>query len=307
MAQPPLIHRSQADLSRVQAHTRWAIGALQFALLTLIGLRETARPGTVARLLRTGRTPSGVASWRARLEETMTGLPEHHGHAAIMLAVQRQNPALDPYQDVLTPASVLHALERVLDRSRPSDEADGTESLTELDVEFIAELLEPVRAHPGSLHEQVAYLIRTRQDVLPPHVVVALQRAGDVFREATTFRGGPGFGPGPVEVADFGGGGPPPGPGGLAPDDDTVRFSHDRSWMKRLVMIAKHTYVWLDQLSKRFGREIRTLDAIPDEALAELGEAGVNGLWLIGVWERSQASRAIKQRMGNPEALASAY
>jgi glycosidase len=34
---------------------------------------------------------------------------------------------------------------------------------------------------------------------------------------------------------------------------------------------------------------------------------GFSGLWLIGLWERSTASRTIKQRMGNPEAVASAY
>ena len=31
------------------------------------------------------------------------------------------------------------------------------------------------------------------------------------------------------------------------------------------------------------------------------------GMWLIGLWERSHASRKIKQFCGNPEAVASAY
>ena len=44
--------------------------------------------------------------------------------------------------------------------------------------------------------------------------------------------------------------------------------------MPRLVLIAKSTYVWLDQLSRRYGREIRTLDAIPDEELDRLAPAG---------------------------------
>jgi len=73
------------------------------------------------------------------------------------------------------------------------------------------------------------------------------------------------------------------------------------------VLIAKHTYVWLAQLSQRFGRPIRRLDQIPDQALAELAEWGINGLWLIGVWERSPASQKIKRLTGNPDALASAY
>lgn len=33
----------------------------------------------------------------------------------------------------------------------------------------------------------------------------------------------------------------------------------------------------------------------------------MTGLWLIGLWERSKASARIKQLMGNPEAIASAY
>ena len=35
--------------------------------------------------------------------------------------------------------------------------------------------------------------------------------------------------------------------------------------------------------------------------------AGLNSLWLIGVWERSRASKTIKQLCGNPDAVASAY
>ena len=154
---------------------------------------------------------------------------------------------------------------------------------------------------------QVAFVMANWGHLLPAAILRALQLAEDVHREETRFRGGPGFGPPPTEFADFSHGGPPPGPDGLAPDDDSVRFSRDHHWMQRLVMMAKHTYVWLDQLSRRFGREIRTLDAIPDDALADLAEAGVNGLWLIGVWERSEASRRIKHRAGNHEALASAY
>jgi glycosidase len=46
---------------------------------------------------------------------------------------------------------------------------------------------------------------------------------------------------------------------------------------------------------------------VPDEELDRLAAFGVNALWLIGVWERSPASRRIKQIAGNPDAAASAY
>ena len=71
--------------------------------------------------------------------------------------------------------------------------------------------------------------------------------------------------------------------------------------------MAKSTYVWLDQLSRTYGRDIRTLDAIPDEELDTLARWGVTGLWLIGLWERSPASERIKRMRGNPDAVASAY
>ncbi|MCL2127965.1 MAG: alpha-amylase family glycosyl hydrolase, partial [Treponema sp.] len=102
-------------------------------------------------------------------------------------------------------------------------------------------------------------------------------------------------GPGPTEVMSF---------AGL---DEYERFSPDQDWMPRTVLIAKSTLVWLFQLSQKYGRVISRLDQIPDEELDELSRRGFTGLWLIGLWERSSASKTIKQWTGNPEAAASAY
>ncbi|HAV76694.1 MAG TPA: alpha-amylase, partial [Anaerolineae bacterium] len=85
------------------------------------------------------------------------------------------------------------------------------------------------------------------------------------------------------------------------------RYSPDKEWMPRLVLIAKNSYVWLEQLSQKYGRWIKTLDQIPDEELDLLRDRGFTGLWLIGLWERSRASQKIKQRMGDADAVASAY
>jgi hypothetical protein len=79
------------------------------------------------------------------------------------------------------------------------------------------------------------------------------------------------------------------------------------AWMPTAVLIAKSTYVWLAQMSRQYGRRIRRLDEIPDEELATLAHRGLNSLWLIGVWERSRASKTIKQLCGNTDAVASAY
>ena len=85
------------------------------------------------------------------------------------------------------------------------------------------------------------------------------------------------------------------------------RFSPDKDWMPKVVLMAKTVLVWLDQLSKQYGRPITRLDQIPDEELDTLAAEGFTGLWLIGLWERSWGSKRIKQKCGNPEAAASAY
>src|SRR5262249_21134388 len=84
-------------------------------------------------------------------------------------------------------------------------------------------------------------------------------------------------------------------------------FSPELGWMPSLVLMAKNTYVWLDQLSKKYQQNIYRLDQIPDEELDQLSRWGFTGLWLIGVWERSPASQRIKVMCGNPDAVPSAY
>ncbi len=91
------------------------------------------------------------------------------------------------------------------------------------------------------------------------------------------------------------------------PANEYEKFSPDTAWMPTTVMIAKSTYVWLHQLSRQFSRHIRILSDIPDEELATLAHRGINTLWLIGVWERSRASKTIKLLCGNQDAVASAY
>ena len=92
-----------------------------------------------------------------------------------------------------------------------------------------------------------------------------------------------------------------------APLIEYEAFSADQAWMPTVVLMAKSTYVWLEQLSKKYGRHIHRLDQIPDEELRLLAQRGITGLWLIGLWERSRASRTIKRLRGNPDAVASAY
>jgi glycosidase len=92
-----------------------------------------------------------------------------------------------------------------------------------------------------------------------------------------------------------------------APLHEYEAFSADQAWMPNVVLVAKSTYVWLEQLSKKYGRHIHRLDQIPNEELRLLSDRGINGLWLIGLWERSSASKTIKRLRGQADAVASAY
>ncbi|MBX3139587.1 MAG: hypothetical protein KF875_02410 [Trueperaceae bacterium] len=104
--------------------------------------------------------------------------------------------------------------------------------------------------------------------------------------------------------------GPPPPPPEHAHRPDTVgapRYSPDGAWMPEVAMVAKSTYVWLAQLSRAYGVRVGRLDEVPEAALAALRDDGFNALWLIGVWERSRASRNLKRARGQADAGASAY
>lgn len=61
------------------------------------------------------------------------------------------------------------------------------------------------------------------------------------------------------------------------------------------------------QLSKEYQRDIQMLDQIPEEELEKLRSFGITGLWLVGVWQRSPASKKIKHLYGYDQLIASAY
>ena len=91
------------------------------------------------------------------------------------------------------------------------------------------------------------------------------------------------------------------------PAHEYEKFSPDTAWMPTAVLIAKSTYVWLAQLSKQYGRAHRAAGRDSRRGAGDAGRRGINSLWLIGVWERSRASKTIKQLCGNHDAVASAY
>ncbi|MGW8312081.1 MAG: alpha-amylase family glycosyl hydrolase [Desulfuromonadales bacterium] len=153
----------------------------------------------------------------------------------------------------------------------------------------------PMRAAPHSLVGQVQYIVQNWASWLPEEIINALQLARAISEEESRPRL-PGPGPSVDSLFSKGDG-----------IDAPAAFTADIDWMASCVLLAKSIYVWLDQLSSRYQIRISTLAEIPDQELASLAAQGFNALWLIGIWERSVASRTIKQLCGNPEAEASAY
>jgi glycosidase len=165
------------------------------------------------------------------------------------------------------------------------------ETLTEI-------LMAPIKASPNSLEGQLRYIIEKWGHLLGETFATRILRGLDYLREETIRKHGPiDSTKAETYVPSFSG----------SEYAEYERYSPDKDWMPRLILLAKNTYVWLGQLSKKYQRDISTLDQIPDEELDLLATRGFTGLWLIGLWERSRASQRIKQRMGQEDAVASAY
>lgn len=203
-----------------------------------------------------------------------------------------QNPGADAYNPLFSDEILqknpdyertLHTLGVWLNTLAPF----GSEQLPLLDL-----LQAPVRFAPYSIADQLEYIRQHWGAILGDHLKDLL-RGLDMIREETKSRG---LGSGEIHAPDY-----------SNLDAEYERYSQDSEWMPKVVMIAKNTLVWLDQLSKQYKREITRLDQVPDDELDLLANRGFTALWLIGLWDRSDISRTIKHWCGNPDAESSAY
>lgn len=80
-------------------------------------------------------------------------------------------------------------------------------------------------------------------------------------------------------------------------------FVKDNSPESNIVMISEDVPLWLCKLSKKYNKEITTLDDVPDEELDFWVKAGINAVKLTNIWEKSKASERIKQAGKNSKAL----
>ncbi|MDR1931544.1 MAG: alpha-amylase [Spirochaetales bacterium] len=230
------------------------------------------------------RAADGTSNCETALEEML------------MLWLANDNPAFAPFGELFDDTELRGRTQylRVIGRLKEFFE---TQPKFGPNSHFLVDMLkEPVMASPYSLQGQLDY-IRLYWGLFLGDFLERLLRGMDLIREEEKLRMGAGAGS--SDVYTYSGEG--------YADEEFERFSPDRDWMPKVVLIAKSALVWLNQLSREYGRSITTLDEIPDEELDLIAGRGINGLWLIGLWERSPASKRIKELCGNPEAAASAY
>ncbi|MFH1175886.1 MAG: alpha-amylase family glycosyl hydrolase, partial [Acidobacteriota bacterium] len=230
----------------------------------------------------------------AYLEGSSGGVPHREMllEELAMLWLTNANPASAPFAELFDDSALRRETAYAAIMTSLRTALDGMPPFGPDEQNLIDMLRSPAIAAPHSLPGQLEY-IRERWGYLLGKILFRLLGGLDLIQEEekVSFAG-----PGPSKVVDFAGLG-----------FELERYSPDRDWMPRVVLLAKNAYVWLDQLSRRHRRAITRLDQIPDEELDALARRGFTGLWLIGLWERSRASQRIKQLCGNPEAVASAY
>ena len=215
----------------------------------------------------------------------------------LLLHIANENPAFNPFK-LLFDDTVL-AKNKLYSKTWASIQkfAKTQPNYGPFDHDLINLLREPQLFAPDSLKGQLEYIQKYWNTVLGEWLKRILQGMDTISEEEKAAWHG--FGGGDLPEMD------PYSFENLM--NEYERFSEDKEWMPNVILMAKTVLVWLDQLTKQYGYPITRLDQIPDAELDRLRDEGFTGLWLIGLWERSKASRRIKQICGNPEAAASAY
>lgn len=243
--------------------------------------------------------PLAVYQRRTTLDEYLSGRTGDTSNRQIVLEemlllwLANMNHAFSPFTELFDDSSLRRETSflKIIAELRVFFDAQppfGPEGQNLIDM-----LRSPAIAVPHSLSGQLEYIMEHWGYLLGTKFISRMLKSLDLFKEEEKM---PFLGPGKAQVYRY---------AGL--EFEPEKFSADKDWMPRLILIAKNVYVWLDQLSRSYGRPIDKLDEIPDEELDTFRRRGFTGVWLIGVWERSAASQRIKQMCGNPEAVPSAY
>jgi hypothetical protein len=164
----------------------------------------------------------------------------------LLLNLSNQNPALQPYRD-LSDESPLRQDERydpLVGQLRDFFNGQPVFTTSAGRGETLIQMLRaPALASPYSLSGQLEFLLTRWGSLLGDALIARLLRGMDFVKEESIRPQWPGGFGGEAPVLTFG--------GAYA---EYERFSPDRDWMPRLVLMAKNSYVWLDQLSRKYQR-----------------------------------------------------
>ena len=257
------------------------------------GLGSALDPDIASRLeedLGSDALDSLWAAFDREFRGTEAGADPRRRRVELLLALWllNRNPALSPLREMIGD-DALSQLPQYRQLPELISEADAPSA-----QRAMIELARSVSRVPGSLREQLDFVL-DRFTGLAEGTRERLLRARDALAEDEVR---PPPGPGPPA--------PPALDAGPASSARPLPPRHEPRWMRELVVGARNAPVWLRQLERRSGRRVRRLDEVPDAELERLAATGLGALWLIGVWERSPASRRVKQMCGS-RAVASAY
>ncbi|MGI6394314.1 MAG: alpha-amylase family glycosyl hydrolase [bacterium] len=225
----------------------------------------------------------------------------------ILLKIFNENQALNHFRELFDDSFLIKETKylSVFSSVEQSSKLQKTISTKDGGLSLIEFLRAPFKASPDSLSGQLIYMKENWGLEFLKDFSIRILTSTDIMREESKpFFGPDGSPKGEIITKESLLG---PLGEGVSHDIETVGFSTDSSWMPEVVMVAKNVFVWLDQLSKKYAANITKLDEIPQDEFKILAEQGFTALWLIGLWERSHASKRIKQIMGNHDAVASAY
>lgn len=275
-----------------------AMGKLQSNLgsnydLTLAKFTEEFPPKSVFR----GEMTAGIyLSAKPNYGDFGRGVRAAAIEEMLLINTNNKNPAIKPYlelfdESVMKGSAYQDFLKNLQNFFGEQPGLASGESLNDI-------LMAAILASPDSLEGQLKFVLEKWGNILGTEFSAKLLRGLDFIKEETIRKQTPtDTSNNEAIIPNF----------SQAEYSESENYSPDKDWMPRLVLMAKNTYVWLHQLSKKYQTEIKYLNQIPDEELDLLKSRGFTGLWLIGLWERSRASQKIKQRMGQADAVASAY
>ena len=265
-------------------------------------LRRGPRPRSTTQLGPQERRRRPRSAWRRSSARSRSGPTS--SNRSLLLDVAAENPASQPLHPLVDPGPVAAAKAYAAADARRSTASFRDEGDARPTARRFSTCSARRRAtRPTSLAGQLRYARDRWGDILPPALAARLVAGEDLLAEEERglhlrFGGGGGWRPAAVGEA----------PSFAGADVEAERFSDDREWMPRLVLAAKSTYVWLDQLS----RALRPRD--PDARRDSGRGAGRDGpardqraSGSSGCGSARQASEKIKRWRGNADAVASAY